>query len=198
MPSDSSPSRERLLAAAQGLFHRYGYTGTSLDHIVAEAGLTKGSFYHHFESKEALALEVLDWYRHHGAQELDFAGLDALPSAREALLTLLDRLLQRGHRALGEVRVCGCFFGNFALELAATTVSVRARVGAVFDGIVARMTALITRAQDAGEVDASRDARALASALLALAEGAILLDKAEQGARHSQAARDAAAGLLRP
>lgn len=198
-PQDrSAASRELILATAQELFHEYGYTATSLDRIVAGAGITKGSFYYHFESKEALAVEVIEWYRRQGAHELDYAGLEAMASPREALLVLLDRLVQRGHRALGHTRVCGCFFGNFALELSASSEAVRGRVSEVLEGVRIRIAALARSAQAAGELAPDRDCDGLASALLAIAEGAILLDKAEQSDRHSRAALEAVEALLHP
>ena len=47
-------TRKRILDAANVVFARRGYGGASVDEILAEAGLSKGAFYHHFQSKEAL------------------------------------------------------------------------------------------------------------------------------------------------
>jgi TetR/AcrR family transcriptional regulator, transcriptional repressor for nem operon len=192
-----SGSRERILAVAQQLFHAHGYGPVSLDRIVAGAGVTKGSFYYHFESKEALALEVLDWYRRKGAEALDYAGLEAMPSPVAAIEVLVERLLTRGHTRIGETAVCGCFFGNFALELSAASEAVRAKVADVLEGVRLRLRLFVERAQSIGEISAQRNADALASALLALVEGTILLDKAEQGDRHATAALSGVRDLLR-
>jgi AcrR family transcriptional regulator len=51
-------SRERVLDAAVDLFAEQGYDGTSVTQVIERAGLTKGGFYHHFASKEALLFEV--------------------------------------------------------------------------------------------------------------------------------------------
>lgn len=51
-------SRERVLDAAVDLFARQGYDATSVAQVIDRAGLTKGGFYHHFASKEALLYEV--------------------------------------------------------------------------------------------------------------------------------------------
>lgn len=51
-------TREALLDAAQRLFAAVGYDATSVNRIIAEVGVSKGAFYHHFDSKEAL-LEAL-------------------------------------------------------------------------------------------------------------------------------------------
>jgi AcrR family transcriptional regulator len=51
-------ARERILAAAVDLFATQGYDATSVSQVIERAGLTKGGFYHHFASKEALLFEV--------------------------------------------------------------------------------------------------------------------------------------------
>src|SRR3979409_1990488 len=55
-----SPTKEKLLDAAQQLMLVKGFPATTVDEICATAGFTKGSFFHYFESKEQLGKEVLD------------------------------------------------------------------------------------------------------------------------------------------
>jgi AcrR family transcriptional regulator len=50
--------RERVLDSAVDLFAKQGYDGTSVAQVIAQAGVAKGGFYHHFASKEALLSEV--------------------------------------------------------------------------------------------------------------------------------------------
>lgn len=52
-------TRARILAAAQAAFAEQGYDRTSVAEICRAAGVAKGGFYHHFESKQALFLELL-------------------------------------------------------------------------------------------------------------------------------------------
>ena len=49
-------ARERLLQAAFTLLRTRGFTATSVDDLCAAAGVTKGAFFHHFPSKEALGV----------------------------------------------------------------------------------------------------------------------------------------------
>jgi len=53
-------TRERILAAGLEAFARHGYAAASVAEICAGAGVTKGAFYHHFQSKQALFLEMLE------------------------------------------------------------------------------------------------------------------------------------------
>lgn len=60
-PAHSAPgSRDALLQTAARVFAERGYAGTSVDRIVAAAGLSKGTFYWHFASKEELFLTLVD------------------------------------------------------------------------------------------------------------------------------------------
>lgn len=58
--ADGGATRERLLDAATLLIRRQGYTATSVEEICAEAGVSKGAFFHHFKGKEALAEAALE------------------------------------------------------------------------------------------------------------------------------------------
>jgi TetR/AcrR family transcriptional repressor of nem operon len=58
-----SQTREHILRAAGRLFRKHGYNGVGIETIMQEAGLTRGGFYHHFGSKQALFAEVLRWDR---------------------------------------------------------------------------------------------------------------------------------------
>lgn len=87
-------TRARLLEHAATAFAERGYAGTSLNDIIREAGLTKGAFYFHFDSKEELALEV---HRHKQEQWMGRVTTRAMRHDRA-----LDRLLAIP-RALAEL-----------------------------------------------------------------------------------------------
>ena len=52
-------TREKIVDSARRLFNRHGFTGVSIDEIMADAGLTRGGFYNHFSTKEELYAEVV-------------------------------------------------------------------------------------------------------------------------------------------
>ena len=60
MQQRSEETRSRILEAAIKLFSNHGYNKASVDDICSAAGISKGAFYHHFESKQALFLALLD------------------------------------------------------------------------------------------------------------------------------------------
>lgn len=60
MQQRSEETRSRIMQSAIKLFSNQGYNKASVDDICTEAGISKGAFYHHFESKQALFLALLD------------------------------------------------------------------------------------------------------------------------------------------
>jgi TetR/AcrR family transcriptional regulator, transcriptional repressor for nem operon len=58
-PEHKAETRKRIVESARRLFNRHGFTGVSIDEIMAEAGLTRGGFYNHFDTKEELYAEVV-------------------------------------------------------------------------------------------------------------------------------------------
>ena len=54
-------SRERILQSAVRLFTRQGFESTSIDDVMADAGLTRGAFYAHFKSKQDLYAQAIDF-----------------------------------------------------------------------------------------------------------------------------------------
>ncbi len=188
-------TRERILEAANELFYAGGFNATGVDRIIAAAGVTKGNFFYHFKNKEELATAVLDWHRDLALAELDVANLVSQPAAGEALMTLLRRMAKR--MLGGELcPVRGCFFGNFALELAVGSEPVRRKVLEIFDHFRSLLRQLIERAQAAGEVRSELDPERTAGLILGLMEGAVLLDKASQAPREVNSAIDFIASYL--
>jgi AcrR family transcriptional regulator len=58
-PEHKAATRKRIVQSARRLFNRHGLTGVSIDEIMADAGLTRGGFYNHFDTKEELYAEVV-------------------------------------------------------------------------------------------------------------------------------------------
>lgn len=63
-------TRRRIIESAVDLFDELGYGETGLADVLQRAGVSKGAFYYHFDSKEALAAAIIDQYRHQNAQRV--------------------------------------------------------------------------------------------------------------------------------
>lgn len=85
-------SRDRVLDVATELFAEQGYDATSVAQVIERAGLTKGGFYHHFASKDALLYEVYGDLITRQLEQLDAILAQHLPPA-EALRAIITDLV---------------------------------------------------------------------------------------------------------
>ena len=178
--SPVAPPRERLLAAADVLMHQRGYEAVGVAELCAAAGTRKGSFYHFFDSKQSLAVEMLEqaWTR---TRETIFAA--AFEDERRttvASFARYGRLLAKHQREFVERDglVPGCRFGNFAAELSGADEDVRACVRRVFADMTAVFQSAIERGQSRGEIAASVNPHKVALHVLAHMEGLMIVAKA--------------------
>lgn len=159
--ADSNPSprprgqatRDEIIATAKRLFSEHGYHATGLSDIQAATGLTKGAFYHHFSSKEDLALAVLESARCDYAERLIAPALeDPSPAARIA--ALLDRILELNSDPAW--RNCQ-MLATLCAELTIETGRLREAVQGMQLKMMDRWADLIRAAQAAGEIDPTHD-----------------------------------------
>ncbi|MET7442893.1 TetR/AcrR family transcriptional regulator [Streptomyces sp. NPDC005568] len=172
----TSNAREKILTAAQSLIEQRGYSALGTAEICKAAGVPKGSFYYFFESKEALALAVLDehWAVQRGDWERVLRG-DADPLQRLRRLFEETEAGQRaGQQSCGTVS--GCMFGNLTLEMSNQTDSIRARLQDIFDAQVDMVEEVVTEAVSRGEVTVD-DTREAARSVVAQLEGQVLFAK---------------------
>src|SRR5215468_10694082 len=87
---DSTDTRGKLLLAARDVIRAKGYTATTVDDICASAGLTKGSFFHHFDSKEALGIAAVERFGAMAATLFGNAPYRSLTDPRDRVLGYVD------------------------------------------------------------------------------------------------------------
>ena len=80
-------TRERIVHAARRLFNRHGFEQVSIDRVMSEAGLTRGGFYHHFDSKDELYAAAVASFSTCNPFKPDFK--DKPPPAPEKLARML-------------------------------------------------------------------------------------------------------------
>lgn len=173
-------TRKKILQAADKLFYLHGYHATGLDRIIREAGITKGNFYYHFKSKEALAVAALERHFEITSREMVEGAMGNGQSPMTALFSILDLLALRQTEQYQAGHICGCYFGNFTLEMSTESKAVRRKVQSIFDRYRALFRDLLEHAAEAGEIAAYVNPGEASEVILSLMEGSILLDKAQQ------------------
>jgi TetR/AcrR family transcriptional regulator, transcriptional repressor for nem operon len=117
MPRDGTATRERLLEAAQRLVLERGFSATSVDAVLTAAGATKGAFFHHFASKNALGRALLERYAEADARALDgfMAAAEAASDDPAEQLVAFARLFEVAAGDLPRL-MPGCLFVSFIYE----------------------------------------------------------------------------------
>src|SRR5205814_4041024 len=166
------PTRDRLIESARYLFWGRGFAGTSMADLLAHAGVNSGSFYHFFESKEALLRAVLETY------------LDALrPMIVERAFARTHDPMERifailaGYRERILQTECkyGCPLGRLALEIDPENRPAHKLIAGNFQGWIGAVRESIDAMKNGLPKDT--DSEALATYVLAVMEGGVMLSR---------------------
>ena len=163
-----------VLDRAMKLFWSRGYAATSIRHLVERMDIQRGSLYGAFGDKRALFFAAIERYDRVMTSRL-LATLDAPGSGLEAIRRFF-RLRVEAAQERGRPR--GCLVTNSAAELGSRDRATASRIGATLGRIEAAFHRAVVRAQQAGEIDPARDARALARFLTSSAQGLSVMAKA--------------------
>jgi len=166
--------RERLLSAGVETLHRRGFNATSVQDITEAAGVPKGSFYNHFESKEALGAEAVVKYRETSQAWTATRALRDRDTKAAPLTRLRKYFESLTERALKTESWSGCLLGNFACELSNQSPLIREQVAVAFAEWSDEIALVIGEAQRAGALSKDLPPKALAQFLINAWEGALL------------------------
>lgn len=153
-PPERQPSRAEIVEHAARLFRLRGHAGTNIDDIMLAAGLTRGAFYAHFASKDALFAEIVRMGH----------GLLAPLRAAERPGPVLDAYLDREALA---ANAQGCALAALAGDVARSPLAARLAYANVLHGVIAELARGKKRALDAD-----------ATAVAILTVGAVTLARA--------------------
>jgi len=171
----SSDTRERLVNSALYLFWERGFAGTSMSDLLAHAQVNSGSFYHFFESKEALLRAVLETYL--GALRpmvVDPAfATNAEPMGRifAILAGYRERILQTECRY-------GCPLGRLALEIDPENGPAHELIAENFRGWICAIRECVDQMKD--QLPPNTDAEALSTYVLAVMEGGVMISRSSR------------------
>lgn len=174
----ASTARQKLLEAAFSVIRAKGYAATTVDELCAAAGVTKGAFFHHFKTKDDLAVAAAEFW-----SEATGAFFAAAPYHQHSdpLERVLGYLDFRKAILTGEVKDFTCLVGTMVQETYDTVPAIRAACEASISGHAAKLEADIAAAMQAHGVEADWTPASLALHTQAVLQGAFILAKAKGG-----------------
>lgn len=122
MDAPPHASKAKLLGAALQVIRTKGYTATTVDDICAHAGVTKGSFFHHFRGKHDLALAAVEHWNTMTGELFARAPYRRIADPRDRLLAYIDF---RAELLRGELPDFTCLLGTLVQETFDTHPQIR-------------------------------------------------------------------------
>ncbi len=171
-------ARTRLLDAAHKLVRQKGYAGTSVDDLCRQAAVTKGAFFHHFTSKEALAVAAAEAWTARAAPMFE---LPPYAQLEDPLARVLGHIDFRLAMLEGAAEDYTCFVGTMVQEAFATSDAIRAAGDASISAYAERLAIDVQQAIDRHGIAAGVTAESLATHVQAVLQGAFVLAKARGG-----------------
>ena len=169
-------TRDQIFDAALKLLLERGFNASSVQDITVEAGVPKGSFYNHFESKEALAAEIVSDYASRRSTLREILADDSLPALerlRGYFTALNQRLVDRGFQH-------GCMIGNMTAELSEQSPVIREQLLRIYANWSAALEYAIAAGQQDGSIANQLSPKTLAGFVLNAWEGATLRVRVER------------------
>ena len=193
--SGSLSHRDRLLRQGMRSFYALGFHGTTVDAILEASEVPKGSFYHHFGSKESFAQAVLEQYMQF---QLDLVGKWAERpdlTTSEKVEGYFDEIVSIFVRS-GYQRAC--LAGKFSTELSASSAGFRTQLNDGFARWKADIVALLAEGQERGDIRTDRSAEDLATTVLVLLQGGFVLALSDHDDRSLDSVRATLAMVMSP
>ncbi|GHC21564.1 TetR/AcrR family transcriptional regulator [Aidingimonas halophila] len=163
-------TRERLLDTGLNMLLQHGYNDLGIMALLEATQTPKGSFYHHFRSKEDFALQVIDRY-----METVHQGLGA--SVGDRSLPPLDRarrFFELSRDKYREDGYLGCMLGGLGQELSGVNPVFAEKIEWCFSVVIEGIATCLEEARQQGEIPPDSDPREMANLLLNCWEGAAL------------------------
>jgi TetR/AcrR family transcriptional repressor of nem operon len=168
-------SKTRFLDAALRVIRTQGYEATTVEDICEAAGLTKGSFFHHFESKEALALAAADYFAEMAEGAFSAAPYRQVEDPRDRVLGYVDF---RASIMRGELPDFTCLLGMMVQETYETHPQIRKACDKHISDHARTVARDLAEAKRLHAPDAPWEPDSMALHIQAVIHGAFILAKA--------------------
>ena len=163
-------TKERLLDEGVAMLLEHGYNDLGIQALLDRTGVPKGSFYHHFLSKEEMALEAVDRYMHLGHDVLE-ATLS--PDGRTPMRRV-RAFFERMRELYAAQGYLGCLLGGLGQELSGSNEVFRTKIEECVASIAERLAVCLKEAREQGELATGLEPRQYADVLVNAWEGAAL------------------------
>jgi TetR/AcrR family transcriptional regulator, transcriptional repressor for nem operon len=164
-----------LIDAAHSLVRRQGYAATTVDEICNAAGVTKGAFFHHFASKEALAVMAAEYWTIRATPLFELPPYTRLEDPLDRLIGHIDMRLELID---GPAEGFTCFAGTMVQEAFASSAPIRAACDASFNAYCEALAVDVQAAMDRHGAPPNVTAIGLARHVQSVLQGAFVLAKA--------------------
>jgi TetR/AcrR family transcriptional repressor of nem operon len=175
-PATPTTSRTRLLDAALSVIRSKGYTATTVDDLCAAAGVTKGAFFHHFDSKEGMAVQAA---KHWSEVTTDLFANAPYRQLADPLARVFGYIDFRMAIIKGEVPEFTCFVGTMVQETYGTSNEIRQACERSIFSHAADVARDIEAARALYLPDGSWTSESLANYTQAVLQGSFILAKAK-------------------
>ena len=165
-------TRETILQTAYGEFYRHGFQGGSLNRIIDDAGVTKGSLFHHYAGKQALGFAVVEEVVGAVIGEVWMKPLAISVDPVGDLQAIVRRVILSRMKNPDKL-ACGCPLNNFAQEMAPLDEGFRRRTEAIYANWRGSIAAALARGIKAGLVRRDVVPRQVAAFVVAAMTGII-------------------------
>jgi TetR/AcrR family transcriptional repressor of nem operon len=166
------PTRDRLVNSARYLFWERGYAGTSMADLLAHAEVNSGSFYHFFESKEALLREVLEGYLFALRPMIVDPAYAQTDDPVERIFAILAGYRER---ILITDSKYGCPLGRLALEIDPENGPAHALIARNFQGWIGAIRECVAQLEH--QLPRGTNLDALSTYVLSVMEGGVMLSR---------------------
>jgi TetR/AcrR family transcriptional repressor of nem operon len=170
-------SKTKLLDAALQVIRSKGYAATTVDDICAQAGVTKGSFFHHFKSKDVLALSATAYW---DAMTEGFFASAPYHKPSDPLDRVLGYVAFRGQILNGELPDYTCLLGTLVQETFATHPDIRAACDRGMSRHIAELTRDVEAAKRLHAPKARWSAESVSYFIQSVLQGSFVYAKAKQ------------------